>query len=130
MEAQLAGDMIREHRRGIAGTYECLLARECFDPTNPRHLSYAQQQCSLHLADVEKRLRESGLNVRSESRLGNAVEEIVDYASENDIDLIVMASHGHSGVSKWISGSVTDKVLHSTCVPILIIRASDVCLIK
>ena len=41
-EAQEAGDTIREHRRGIAATYEDLLGEERFDPTNPQHLSYAQ----------------------------------------------------------------------------------------
>jgi len=41
-EAQAAGDIIREHRRNIALTYEELLGGERFDPTNPQHLSYAQ----------------------------------------------------------------------------------------
>ena len=41
-EAQAAGDLIREHRRNIAPSYQELLAGERFDPTNPEHLSYAQ----------------------------------------------------------------------------------------
>ena len=41
-EAQAAGDIIREHRRGIAATYDELLAGGRYDPTNPQHLSYAQ----------------------------------------------------------------------------------------
>lgn len=41
-EAKTAGDTIREHRRGIAATYEDLLGKGRFDPTNPQHLSYAQ----------------------------------------------------------------------------------------
>jgi len=41
-EAQTAADTVREHRQGIALTYEDLLAGERFDPTNPSHLSYAQ----------------------------------------------------------------------------------------
>jgi hypothetical protein len=41
-EAQAAGDVIREHRRGIAPTYQDLLGDGRFDPTNPEHLSYAQ----------------------------------------------------------------------------------------
>ena len=41
-EAQRAGDIIREHRQGIALTYQDLLAGEHFDPTNPEQLSYAQ----------------------------------------------------------------------------------------
>lgn len=41
-EAQAAGDLIREHRRAIASTYGELLGGERFDPTNPKHLTYAQ----------------------------------------------------------------------------------------
>jgi len=41
-EAQDAGDVIREHRRNIAPTYDELLAGGRFDPTNPKHLSYVQ----------------------------------------------------------------------------------------
>ncbi|HUV75295.1 MAG TPA: hypothetical protein VMW00_01435 [Dehalococcoidales bacterium] len=41
-EAQAAGDIIREHRRGIAPSYQELLGDGRFDPTNPEHLTYAQ----------------------------------------------------------------------------------------
>ena len=41
-EAQTAADIIKEHRKGIASTYQDLLAGGRFDPTNPEHLSYAQ----------------------------------------------------------------------------------------
>ena len=41
-EAQAAGDLIREHRRGIAPSYQELLGEGRFDPTNPQHLTYAQ----------------------------------------------------------------------------------------
>ena len=41
-EAQAAGDILREHRRGIAATYDELLAGERYNPTNPKHMSYAQ----------------------------------------------------------------------------------------
>ena len=41
-EAQAAGDVVREHRRGIASTYDELMGEGRFDPTNPEHLSYAQ----------------------------------------------------------------------------------------
>lgn len=83
---------------------------------------YAQQQCSLYLTDVEKRLKDLGLNVRTESRLGDPAKEIVDYVSNNEVDLIVMASHGRSGISRWAFGSVADRVFRSICVPIMMIR--------
>lgn len=85
--------------------------------------AYTQQQCSLYLGDIEKKLKDAGLNVKSDARLGKAADAIVSYAAENEIDLIIMASHGRSGPSRWTYGSVADKVLRSTCVPIMIIRA-------
>ena len=50
-------------------------------------------------------------------------ESLVDYATTNEIDLISIATHGCSGVSRWAWGSMADRVLHSTCVTVLMIRA-------
>jgi nucleotide-binding universal stress UspA family protein len=83
----------------------------------------AQQQCSLYLGDVEKPLRDLGVKIKKESCLGNAADEIVKCAEKNNVDLIVMASHGRSGVSRWTFGSVAEKVFRGTCVPVLMIRA-------
>ena len=86
-------------------------------------LKFSQTQCSLYLKDAEKKLDSLGVsNLKLESRLGNTADEIADYASQNNIDLIIMASHGRSGPSRWAYGSVADKVFRSTCVPILMIR--------
>ena len=43
--------------------------------------------------------------------------------NKNKVDLIVMASHGRSGANRWAYGSVADKVLRSTCVPVLLVKA-------
>jgi nucleotide-binding universal stress UspA family protein len=58
-----------------------------------------------------------------ESRLGKPAEEIINYANQNKVDLIIMASHGRSGVSRWAYGSEADKVLRSSCVPVLLVKA-------
>lgn len=54
---------------------------------------------------------------------GEAAAEIIDYARENDISLIVMVTHGRSGIMPWAMGSITHKVLQRISVPILLIRA-------
>jgi len=87
-----------------------------------RMTTNARQQCNIYLGDIEKQLRDRGFNVRIESRLGKPAEEIVDYAAKNEVDLIIMASHGRAGVSRWAYGSVTDKVLRSSCVPVLLVK--------
>lgn len=53
---------------------------------------------------------------------GPAVEAIVEAARYREADLIVMSSHGRSGVARLIMGSVAERVLRSTRVPILVIR--------
>jgi nucleotide-binding universal stress UspA family protein len=52
-------------------------------------------------------------------------EQIVDYAEKENVSLIVMATHGKSGLKRWILGSVAEKVLRSTKQPIALIRAKD-----
>jgi nucleotide-binding universal stress UspA family protein len=82
----------------------------------------AQKQCNIYLGDIEKQLRDKGFNVKTASVLGKPAEEIVDYAAKNGVDLIIMASHGRAGVSRWAYGSEADKVLRSSCVPVLLVK--------
>lgn len=55
--------------------------------------------------------------------LGIAADEIVAQAQKYQIDLVVMATHGYSGIKRWALGSVADKVLHAAPAPLLLIRA-------
>jgi nucleotide-binding universal stress UspA family protein len=48
---------------------------------------------------------------------------IADYAEKHGLDLIMIATHGRSGISRWVYGSVADRVLCSACVPVLMVRA-------
>ncbi|GCF12366.1 universal stress protein UspA [Haloarcula mannanilytica] len=50
---------------------------------------------------------------------------ILDYADENDIDLIVMGTHGRTGVGRYLLGSVTEKVVRTSDVPVLTVRLGD-----
>jgi nucleotide-binding universal stress UspA family protein len=54
---------------------------------------------------------------------GKAADAIADYGDTKDFDLILIATHGRSGVSRWVWGSVADKIMRSACVPILMVRA-------
>jgi len=54
---------------------------------------------------------------------GYPAETIVDAAIARQTDLIVMATHGYSGLRRWALGSVADKVLHASPVPLLLVRA-------
>ena len=54
---------------------------------------------------------------------GKVADSLAHWAEQNKVDLIVIASHGRSGFSRWVMGSVADRLLRSTCVPVLMIRA-------
>jgi nucleotide-binding universal stress UspA family protein len=56
---------------------------------------------------------------------GKPAEQIIGYAEENDIDLIVISSHGRSGITPWSLGSTVNKLLHKVGIPLIIVRAKE-----
>ena len=54
---------------------------------------------------------------------GQAAETIADYAAKHGVDIIVLATHGRSGVTRWVLGSVADRLVRSSCIPVLLVRA-------
>jgi len=82
-----------------------------------------RQEAEDHLMEVEQGLLNEGIKVGHTIRHGaDAAAEIVDYAEVNDVDLIAMTTHGRSGVSRWVLGSVASRVLRGTSKPILLVR--------
>jgi len=76
-----------------------------------------------YLAKIVKRLKAKGIHAESEVLLGGqVVDELVDYAEKNGVDLVILATHGRSGVSRWVWGSVADRILRSVSVPVLMVR--------
>ncbi|MEM7348530.1 MAG: universal stress protein [Chloroflexota bacterium] len=78
-----------------------------------------------YLNNISRRLKKEGVESEIVVELGAGAETILDYAQTNPVDLIVMATHGRSGVSRWVYGSVADKVLRGAETPILLIRANN-----
>jgi len=72
---------------------------------------------------IVKNTSNNGLKAQSEVLVGNPAEIIADYATGAEADLIVIATHGRSGVSRWAYGSVADRILRSSCIPVLMVRA-------
>ena len=80
-----------------------------------------QKVAKTYLNSIQSRSLFSSVCLEGEIMVGKAAESIIDYAQENEIDLIVMSSHGRSGISRWVYGSVADKVLyHATCATAVI----------
>lgn len=74
-------------------------------------------------AAAAKRFEAAGLKVRRRTVIGDPAAAILDHAFEKNVDLIAMATHGRKGLSRWALGSVTERVLRSAPVPMLIVRA-------
>ena len=86
-------------------------------------LGKKEEQAKRYLDRIAKGLEAKGFDVRTEVLFWPPAEAIASYVEQNGADIIVMSSHGRSGPSRWAHGSVADKVLRSSCVPVLLIRA-------
>lgn len=78
-----------------------------------------------YLNRLVSRLKYDGVKLHTEVIVGKVAESLVDYAEKNDIDLIVIATHGRSGVSRWVRGSVADRILHFARAPVLMVRPPE-----
>jgi nucleotide-binding universal stress UspA family protein len=76
-----------------------------------------------YLDQLMSRFKLDKVKMQTEVLDGKAAEVLADYATKNDVDLIIIATHGRSGVSRWVWGSVADRLLRSACVPVLMVRA-------
>ena len=74
-----------------------------------------------YLAKEKKEFEREGLTVNTVILEGNAAQAIIDYAEKNGVDLILMTTHGRSGISRFALGSVTDKVVRTVSMPVLVI---------
>ena len=74
------------------------------------------------LAELAERLSQQ-VPAAPQVETGYPAEVIVDSARERQAGLIVMATHGRSGLRRWTLGSVADKVLHASSIPLLLVRA-------
>lgn len=71
---------------------------------------------------LEALLERTDADVTLETTIGDPARAIVTYAEENDIDHIVVGSHGRGGVSRMLLGSVAETVARRSSVPVTIIR--------
>jgi nucleotide-binding universal stress UspA family protein len=82
------------------------------------------QAAADYLASRRRRLTlPMGDRVKTDRLMGNVAAELLDYVSANDIDLIVMCSHGRSGLSRFALGSIADRLLRDGTAPVLLVRA-------
>jgi len=92
------------------------------------HVCEGGPACNLpvpHLTKTYEQFRQAGIEVEPLMMVGTPASGILEACRKHGADLIAIATHGRSGVSRWISGSVAETVLRAAPVPLLIVRAPD-----
>lgn len=98
------------------------------------YILYPEQQLEMfkkeargYLNQVYRRLKRRKGTVRVDLRVtdkaGDIAREIINYAEEKRVNLIAISSHGHSGIARWIFGSIANRVLQASSMPVLIVKA-------
>jgi len=85
----------------------------------PEHAGGSAEE---YLASLAHRYRELGQSVPTAMISGPVAHSILDFAATQHIDLIAMATHGRTGLRRWLYGSVTEKVIHDFTASLLIVR--------
>lgn len=135
LDSSRAGEATIEYARLLAGAFNAeLVLLQALEPVNLvigfENLSTlgvpdneeVKKAAIAYLAGVENRLQTAGINTSKEIVWGSAAESILDYADTNKVDLIAMSARGRSDISRWVFGSVAEKILHAGEKPLLIVR--------
>lgn len=75
--------------------------------------------------DIKERGEAAGVEVREVLWEGHPSTEIINFAEKNDIDLIVMGTLGKTGLDRFLLGSVAEKVVRNSKVPVLVVRSEE-----
>lgn len=81
-----------------------------------------EEKARAHLEVIAGPLREKGLEVECVTQVGSPADEIIQYAQANNVDLIAICTHGRGGVGRVVFGSVADRVLRESGLPILLLK--------
>jgi len=90
-----------------------------------RYRQEFQLKAETYLNHVRQTYGRNNLNIKTAVRYGKPAHAILNFAEDNEIDLIVMSTHGRTGLARWRYGSVTEKVLHSADCAMLIYRPEE-----
>ncbi|MDA1000882.1 MAG: universal stress protein [bacterium] len=82
------------------------------------------EEANLYVDEMKRKLEAEGMEAEGVVRYGFPAQEILEHAARNNIDLIAMATHGRSGPTRWVLGSVAEEVLRHSQIPVLLFRAS------
>jgi nucleotide-binding universal stress UspA family protein len=77
----------------------------------------------LYLQKVQRDLKSKGVTAHCVALEGDVASQIIAYAEQKGFDLIAMATHGRTGIDRFVMGSIAEKVVRGTTRPVLLIRS-------
>lgn len=83
-----------------------------------------REQAERYLEQVAFRVAADGFQARRVVRSGSIAETLLEVAREAGVTLVTMTTHGRTGVSRWVLGSVAERLMRSSPVPVLLVRES------
>ena len=85
--------------------------------------AHQKSDAEKYLKDRVAYLSQRGIKARAETVFGRAGEALTRYANSGSFDLIIIATHGRSGITRLVWGSVAEHILRTVNVPVLMVRA-------
>ncbi len=86
-------------------------------------LNQLREQAKQYLMSLRNQLRSQDIKCRVQFIEGHGIANLIcDYVNEEDVDLVVMSTHGRTGLARWLFGSVAHKVVQGVKVPVLLVR--------
>jgi len=82
-----------------------------------------EERSRKYMTDIEQELKSAGFKTSTLLRVGSVAEVILGVAEELQVDVIAMSTHGRTGPARWLLGSIAERVVHNSKIPVLLIRA-------
>ena len=79
----------------------------------------------VYLETIRERLSAKNFEIEIHTPYGNPADKILEVCRRHDIDLIAMSTHGRSGIGRWLLGSVAEKVVRHSEIPVLLLRSHE-----
>lgn len=112
---------VAEFSLGIVGA-----KLEAFPQAALEQKAALRAEATVYLEKVQRDLKDQGVVATVAVLEGDVASQIIAYAEQKGFDLIAMATHGRSGIDRFVMGSIAEKVVRSTVKPVLLIRAIPV----
>lgn len=93
-------------------------------PISNKDMAWIKSRAVTYMDELAERLSREGTDSSVELRQGVPADCIIDFADEISADLVAMSTRGHSGIGRWVFGSVADRVLHGVDAPLFVVKTA------